>query len=133
VTSRVGAGTFVTAFPAPLPSPPPKTAKRSALAARPIWTTLPLPDAFAPMTYELRCGIPDASLFPHDTWNRLMLRELRSHGTAHGGYGHPAGHPALREAVARHIGVSRGVACAADDVTITNGTQQALDVIARAL
>src|SRR5262247_3498135 len=36
ITSRVGAGTFVTAFPAPLPSPPPKTAKRSALAARPI-------------------------------------------------------------------------------------------------
>src|SRR6185295_9756468 len=39
----------------------------------------------------------------------------------------------LREAIARHIGVSRGVETSADDVSVTHGTQQALDVVARVL
>jgi GntR family transcriptional regulator/MocR family aminotransferase len=48
-------------------------------------------------------------------------------------YGDPAGHRGLREAIARHIGISRGVVTSADDVTVTSGTQQALDVVARVL
>jgi GntR family transcriptional regulator/MocR family aminotransferase len=52
---------------------------------------------------------------------------------AGGVYGHPAGHPDLREAIARHIGISRGVVASADDITVTNGTQQALDILARVL
>jgi GntR family transcriptional regulator/MocR family aminotransferase len=39
----------------------------------------------------------------------------------------------LRSAIARHIGIARGVEASAEDVTITNGTQQALDIVARAL
>jgi GntR family transcriptional regulator/MocR family aminotransferase len=39
----------------------------------------------------------------------------------------------LREAIARHIGIARGVQASADDITVTSGAQQALDVIARAL
>jgi GntR family transcriptional regulator / MocR family aminotransferase len=50
-----------------------------------------------------------------------------------GVYAHPAGHRGLREAIARHIGIARGVAASADDVTITSGSQQALDVVARVL
>lgn len=134
VKSRVGAGTFVTAFSAPLPPQSPKTRKRGALRPRPIWSSIDLPRASEqPAAYEFRCGLPDATLFPHDTWNRLMLRSLRAHAGASGLYVHPAGHPALRDAIAHHIGVSRGVACTGEDVTITNGTQQALDAIARAM
>lgn len=40
--------------------------------------------------------------------------------------------PASRE-LARTLGVSRGVVVSADDVTVTNGTQQALDILARVL
>jgi hypothetical protein len=32
-----------------------------------------------------------------------------------------AGHRGLREAIARHIGISRGVETSADDVTVTSG------------
>src|SRR5205823_922007 len=75
-----------------------------------------------------------SSLFPHATWRRLMARQLRSDEAVGGGvYSHPAGHRSLREAIARHVGVARGVVASADDVTITSGTQQALDVVARAL
>ena len=58
---------------------------------------------------------------------------LRADGTGGGLYGHPAGHGGLREAIARHVTVSRGVQASAEDVTVTSGTQQALDVIARVL
>jgi GntR family transcriptional regulator/MocR family aminotransferase len=50
-----------------------------------------------------------------------------------GVYAHPAGYAPLREAIARHIAVSRGVLASPDDIIITNGTQQALDVVARVL
>ncbi len=37
----------------------------------------------------------------------------------------------LREAISRHIGFSRGVRCSSDDLLVTNGAQQALDLVAR--
>jgi GntR family transcriptional regulator/MocR family aminotransferase len=48
-------------------------------------------------------------------------------------YGEPAGYLPLREAIARHIGVARGMEITAEDATIVNGAQQGLDVVARTL
>jgi GntR family transcriptional regulator/MocR family aminotransferase len=62
-----------------------------------------------------------------------MTRQLRAEAASAGVYADPAGHRGLREAIARHIGVARGVTATADDVTVTGGTQQAIDVLARAL
>ncbi|MFP2900474.1 PLP-dependent aminotransferase family protein, partial [Corallococcus sp. 4LFB] len=39
----------------------------------------------------------------------------------------------LREAVARHVGLARGVRADAEDVLVTNGAQQALDLVGRVL
>jgi GntR family transcriptional regulator / MocR family aminotransferase len=135
VNARVGAGTFVSDQVARAPTTGKPRRATPALQARAIWEAIPLPTAFArPARFDFRTGLPDVSLFPHKTWHRLIGRELRS-GTAEaaGMYGDPAGHPALRTAIARHIGVSRGVLATADDIVITNGTQQALDIIARVL
>jgi len=62
-----------------------------------------------------------------------MARELRASAVGRGEYGEPAGLPALRAAIAGHLGVSRGVAVTPGQVTVTSGTQQALDLIARVL
>ena len=62
-----------------------------------------------------------------------MTWALRSSETTAGVYEHPAGHRDLRVAIARHIGISRGIRASADDIIVTNGTQQALDVLARVL
>jgi GntR family transcriptional regulator/MocR family aminotransferase len=130
----VGAGTFVSEHLAPARSGLRKQRIGDALRARSIWDAIPLSTAFArPARFDFRSGVPDASLFPHETWRRLMARQLRSEATAATVYGSPAGDRRLREAIARHIGVSRGVETTADDVIVTNGTQQALDVIARVL
>ncbi len=50
-----------------------------------------------------------------------------------GRYENPAGNRDLRAAIARHIGISRSVSGSPDDIIVTNGTQQALDIIARVL
>jgi GntR family transcriptional regulator/MocR family aminotransferase len=133
VTSRVGAGTFVSEY----------AARRSGmlsrrgdgvLHARSIWNSINLPTAFASAArYDFRTGLPDPSLFPHRTWRRLVGRSMRSAGSAAGVYQEPAGQHELRAAIARHVGIFRGVTTEADNVTITNGTQQALDVLARVL
>jgi GntR family transcriptional regulator / MocR family aminotransferase len=134
VTSRVGAGTFVSEH---LPS---VTAKGqpwrivSALRPRPFWSTIPLATAFIRSArYDFRSGVPDASRFPYDTWRRLLAGQLHAEADGAGVYAHPAGHRGLREAIAHSIGVSRGVQASPDDIIITNGTQQAIDLIARIL
>ncbi len=134
VRSRVGAGTFVSERAARVPNDGKRRRIEGVLRPRPIWDSIPLPSAFArPVRFDFRTGLPDASLFPHKAWRRLIARELRSEAVGAGLYGHPAGHPGLREGIARHIGISRGVEASAEDITITSGTQQALDVVARVL
>ncbi len=133
VSSRVGSGTFVNEHAAS-----PKTTKRrpvdGALRPQPVWNSIPPCTAFVrPAKFDFRTGLPDASLFPHDQWRRMVSSALRSESVRAGVYGDPAGSRELREAIARHIGVARGMDVAADDVTIVNGTQQGLDVVARTL
>ncbi|WP_164017680.1 PLP-dependent aminotransferase family protein [Pyxidicoccus trucidator] len=103
------------------------------LRARSIWNTLPTPRAPEPaLAHDFRVGIPDAGMFPFETWRRLMARQLRA-ANMPATYAEAAGHPGLREAVARHLGVARGVRATAEDVLVTNGAQQALDLIGRVL
>src|SRR6266540_6974345 len=45
----------------------------------------------------------------------------------------PAGHPRLRAAIAHHVYVSRNVCATSEDVLVTNGSQQAMDLAARVL
>jgi GntR family transcriptional regulator/MocR family aminotransferase len=134
ITSRLGAGTFVSDLVANDKSLPTRHRSRGVLRPRAIWDSIPLPTAFDyPAEFDFRTGMPDASLFPHEVWRRLVARALRSSEIAAGVYGDPAGHYGLRAAIARHLAISRGVRASADDITITAGTQQALDVLARAL
>ncbi|MDX3193989.1 PLP-dependent aminotransferase family protein [Streptomyces sp. MN03-5084-2B] len=131
LTGRVGAGTYVSAeLPAPKPRKAPSTRGPRPKA---VWRSLPAPVAAGPdPVFDFRVGIPDAALFPLDTWRRLLARELRdTAGFAH--YAEPGGHPGLRAAIARHVGVSRSVRADAGDVLVTQGAQQALDLLCRVL
>jgi GntR family transcriptional regulator / MocR family aminotransferase len=131
ITSKVGAGTFVSEGLAHA-----RKAHRAEGLVQPraVWEAISLPAAFKdPARFDFRTGLPDTSLFPHRTWRRLVARALRSADMAVGRYEHPAGRRDLRSAIARHIGISRAVEASADNIIITNGTQQALDLVARAL
>jgi GntR family transcriptional regulator/MocR family aminotransferase len=132
LTTRVGAGTFV----APVPvAGPPRRGSADPLRPRAGWTLTPAPTSGgqpAPR-FDFRTGIPDAGLFPFDAWRRLVIAELRLRANSPGTYAEPSGHPALRSAIARYLGVTRGLRVTVDDVVITNGTQHALDLIGRVL
>ena len=134
LVTRVGAGTYVSKLVAPAQAECGKRKNEGMIRTRPLWESIPLPKAFANSAqFDFRTGIPDASLFPHHIWRRLIARELHSEAMTSGVYAHPAGHRGLREAIARHIGISRGVQASVDDITVTSGAQQALDILARAL
>ena len=139
VTSRIGAGTFVNPSVTTAISSTNRKRIAGQLKARSVWKALRSSPAIAqpaflrPARFDFRSGLPDASLFPHETWRRLVARELRADTIGTGVYGEARGHRGLRYAIARHIAVSRGVEASADDITITNGTQQALDIVARLL
>ncbi|WP_454621209.1 MocR-like pyridoxine biosynthesis transcription factor PdxR [Bradyrhizobium cenepequi] len=134
-TSHTGAGTFVShQFEAKRPASKSRRSTTRAIRVRGVWQTISLPAFFLRAAhFDFRPGVPDASLFPHRTWRRVVACALRSHEMAAGIYESPAGNRDLRAAIARHIGVSRSVSVSPDDVIVTNGTQQALDIIARVL
>jgi GntR family transcriptional regulator/MocR family aminotransferase len=133
-SARVGDGTFVSRIVEQRPAETRSRHAEGPLRPRRFWQSVPAPTAFhAPAVYDFRTGLPDGGLFPNAKWRRLLAQTLRDRTSITGVYGDPAGHPQLREAIARHIGVARGVTASADDVIVTNGTQQALDVITRVL
>ncbi len=62
--------------------------------------------------------------------NRIAARHMNY---AFEGYGDIQGEPQLRAAISAHLSVSRGVRCAPEQVFVTAGTQQALDLAFRVL
>lgn len=145
LSGRRGAGSYVTADP--VSRPPRKGGAR--LPIRAVWKDLaaatpvraPEP-GFAsspvltrpgpPLRFDFGVGTPDPALFPFDTWRRLLARQVRA-SRLDGAYGDPAGVPALRAAIARHVAVSRGVLARPEDVVVTRGAQGAFDLVARVL
>ena len=131
LVSQTGSGTFVS------DDAQPRHHRRARAGSQVLpknrWTTLPapVPDA-APAAYDLSVGGPDTSLFPLAAWRRLVSATLRPSITTAPTYD-GRGHPALQHEVARYLGLSRAVAAGPDDVLLTNGAQQALDVVVRVL
>ena len=78
-------------------------------------------------------GSPDLQAFPTSLWRQLLQRRLRRDAAALMFYGDPQGLPALREAIARYLGQSRGVRCHAGQVLVLTSSQQALQLLSATL
>ncbi|HEU5107220.1 MAG TPA: PLP-dependent aminotransferase family protein [Micromonosporaceae bacterium] len=130
--SRVGAGTFVS--PA-VRAEPPDQPTGGALRPRPDWPVHRVWEHFPAVhaEFDFRAGIPDLRMFPFGSWRRMISAQLRPTAMRSSLYGETAGVKALRRAIARHVGTSRAVDAHPDNVIVTNGTQQALDLVARVL
>ncbi|WP_020657806.1 PLP-dependent aminotransferase family protein [Amycolatopsis benzoatilytica] len=133
LTGRVGAGTYVRSGAAPRPVEPSGSAE--GVQPRPEWTAVPAPPPpfTDPPEFDFRAGVPDVRLFPFDTWRRLTAQILRSSQAERLTYGEPQGDPRLREELARHLAVSRNVRVSPDQLVISSGAQQTIDLIARVL
>jgi GntR family transcriptional regulator/MocR family aminotransferase len=76
---------------------------------------------------------PGVDLFPRGQWRQVMMEVIGSRRVDGFDVCDPAGHPDLRQAVARHLAVSRGLLCDASQVIITTSGLQAVDLAVRVI
>jgi GntR family transcriptional regulator/MocR family aminotransferase len=76
----------------------------------------------------LQLGLPALDLFPRKTWTRILARQARQLPIDDMVAPDPMGLPALREAIAAYLAVSRGIACGAHQIVVTHGYQDALNL-----
>jgi GntR family transcriptional regulator/MocR family aminotransferase len=133
VQGRQGLGLFVVAEAVAAPAP--DRDRPPGPRPQPIWERIATPTDMSATaaTFDLRPGLPSLSHFPYATWRALVSRQLRPSAPRSDLYAEPAGSPELRTAIARHIGVSRGVLADTSNIFVTNGFQQSIDLIARVL
>jgi DNA-binding transcriptional MocR family regulator len=142
LVSAVGRGTFV----AEAPQPAAEVAPIDAGDALP-WASLASRAAHAePLARVERLGAgsrrsdainlatmaPSADLLPHALFRRCLEHALRTGRGRALGYAPREGVPRLREQVALDL-ARQGIPASADDILITTGSQQALDLVVRAL
>jgi GntR family transcriptional regulator/MocR family aminotransferase len=107
-------------------APPELSARGNAIAAARLGVRGGRHVAFSP-------SMPDVSLFPLATWMQLTAQEWREHGDALVTESDPRGFEPLRYAIAEYVCAARNVACGADQVIVTAGAQQGIDLVARLL
>jgi GntR family transcriptional regulator/MocR family aminotransferase len=73
-------------------------------------------------------GIPDITRFPNEVWSKLQARHWRRIAPGLLTYGDGAGYLPLREAIASHLRTARGVNCTAEQVIVTSGTHQSIQL-----
>ncbi|HEX5678470.1 MAG TPA: PLP-dependent aminotransferase family protein [Alcanivorax sp.] len=126
--ARSGSGTFVCRLPpADEPEPPvPGPGPGSHWRPLPAWV-----GQEAPRRFNFAGGVTDRRWLPHEEWRRALLQALRDDARDTRLYGDPCGDQDLRRAIAHYLAYSRGLPCAADDILVTQGAQQGLDLLAR--
>ena len=143
VVTRRGSGAFV----AERKAPPISTSGTTDFPLNPVWLR---PDIVRGMGFwaedesalainpglDFRPALVDSQLFPLEAFRRVSAKQLRRLEQRPATLKSPQGSQGnfrLREAVARHIGVTRAVVCAPDNILVTSGAQQAFDLLARVL
>ncbi len=140
LASRVGSGTYVNDN---VPRAPAGRSARASggQAATPQASRLSVRGRALSTTYcatELEVqpftpGIADFSAFPVTLWQRLQNKHWRMTYPDMLDYNDSGGYAPLRRAVADYLRVFRSVHLEADQVVITTGTQQSLELCARLL
>lgn len=137
LVGRGGAGTFVADLSADRMEAPTAVPNRSAEAAPTLsqrGRLLRSGAGFAPHQWgAFMPGVPDVSEFPARVWSRLSSRHWRHPAPERMTYAPPGGLPELRAAIAAHLRDSRSLDCAPDQVVITTGSHQSVDLAARML
>lgn len=141
VSSELSAGTFVAFTPAAKEeSPrrrntPTRVASRATLGRHTKGLFHPrfVLSSSRSIGMAFRSYEPAIDLFPVELWARVAARVYRNAPRSLYGQGDPAGYQPLRRAISEYVGRSRGVRCTPEQVVVTSGAQQALDLLSRLL
>lgn len=138
--ARHGSGTYVSVqlpdeLDRPLPPSgveraPSRTVELSSFGEA-LRAAAPLERRLPAHSINFRDGRPAFDHFPIDVWRKLLARHCRATISMLDYTPDPAGHPALREAIARYLARSRAVKCASENIVIVGGSQQAIDLASR--
>lgn len=80
-----------------------------------------------------RAHTPDVNAFPSDIWGQLLSRRLRTFDSDLLAQLDSCGYQPLREAIASYLGADRSIATGAEQIVITAGAQQGVELLAKAL
>jgi GntR family transcriptional regulator/MocR family aminotransferase len=78
-------------------------------------------------------GVPDVNAFPHPLFSKIQARISRRPNPEQLSYSCNGGTAELQHALVDYLRVARGVQCQADQILITEGIHQAIDLITRML
>ena len=78
-------------------------------------------------------GVPDASHFPRQQWQRCVQRSARAADYLSAQYADPAGYWPLRQALCDYLKNYRGVDAVPEQILVLSGSQASLDICARML
>ena len=147
VVSRGGSGIFVasrepdrrhsvrTLLPRPATKLNPIWLRPDVAAAIGFWREAPGDERKAGLV-DFRPALVDSRLFPFEVFRRVTAKQIRLLERRPAAFRSPQGNQGnyrLREAITRHIAVTRAVVCGPEDLLVTSGAQQAFDVLARSL
>ncbi len=139
IETRPGSGTFVTEqLPEGNMERVPDAQEGSSHAAAPALSRrgmnlLGYAGASARQWGAFMPGIPDIASFPHDLWRRTQTRLMRRMKPEQLSYSPIGGSPELQLALTEYLRVARSVECTPEQVLITEGTHQGMDLLAKML
>ncbi len=141
VSSEVGRGTFVADISHDLTLPIEKDSSPGVIrrSAPPVRLSSAAGRVIASLGHAPRQmgafmpGVPDVSDFPVKQWARIQNRHWRDPDPVLFTYAPAGGLPSLREALASYLGSSRSVVCSTQQVIVTSGIHQVIDVAVRLL
>ncbi len=137
VTSALGSGTYVADLAELTPAGSPAVNGPALAAAAPLSRRGAEITAFAAgPRYEIQPFAPgdaDFTSFPFKLWQRLQNRVWRDVRADLLDYGQSGGYLPLRQAITEYLRISRSVKVSVEQVMITSGTQQSLDLCAQLL
>jgi len=133
--SRHGSGTFVSGDLSLLVAR--HTPARRALKRHPRASARSFPDFERPTAqseaHPFSTGRTLVDARTAETWRRLTHRAVRLIGANDLGYSDPAGLIELRRSICGYLRAARAVRCEAEQIVVTAGTQQAIDIAIRVL
>jgi GntR family transcriptional regulator / MocR family aminotransferase len=150
VLARHGSGTYVARSP-PIATPrasskglPDRADPRlnevwlrpDVAAAIEFWRDRPeaLAQPVRSASIDFRPALIDSRLFPLDLFRRIIVKQLRALERKPARYKSPQGNQGnyfLRNAIAKHVALTRSLVCQSEDLLVTSGAQQAFDLLAR--
>jgi GntR family transcriptional regulator/MocR family aminotransferase len=136
-SGRTGAGTFIASdLPEPFAAihgrrPRPVSAAKAIASQRELGDFVDVTAQSDERAFNLGRTLVDARTA--ELWRKLSARTLRSFARQHLGYGDPRGMPELRTSVCEYLRAARAVRCEPEQVVITAGTQQAVDIVTRVM